>query len=213
MISEAVYLHYLNSLLDGDKKQCVQIVTGLLNQDVSLKEIYLDLLQRAMYRIGQMWENQKCMIANEHMATRITESLIELSSEYFSGKNRIGKTALITCVDKEFHELGARMVAGFMEALGWDIIFIGSNTPQNEIIELIKDRKPDIVGISNNFYVNYSRLVKLVWSIKQEIPGQEIIIGGQALADGKKEYFSQYENVHYITCLNQLENYLKAMHS
>jgi len=213
MISEAVYLHYLNSLLDGDKKQCVQIVTGLLNQDVSLKEIYLDLLQRAMYRIGQMWENKRCMIANEHMATKITESLIELSSEYFSGKNRNGKTALITCVDKEFHELGARMVAGFMEAMGWNIIFIGSNTPQNEIIELIKEKRPDIVGISNNFYINFSRLAKLVAGIKQENPGQEIIIGGQALAEGKSEFFSEYENVHYITCLNQLENYLKAMHN
>jgi len=212
MISEAIYLHYLNSLLDGDKKQCVQIVTGLLNQNVPLKEIYLDLLQRAMYRIGQMWENKRCMIANEHMATKITESLIELSAEYFSGRNRIGKTALITCVDKEFHELGARMVAGFMEAMGWDIIFIGSNTPQNEIIELIKEKRPDIVGISNNFYINFSRLAKLVEGIKHEIPGQEIILGGQALAEGKSEFFSEYENVHYITCLNKLENYLKAMH-
>jgi MerR family transcriptional regulator, light-induced transcriptional regulator len=212
MISEAIYLHYLNSLLDGDKKQCVQIVTGLLNQNVPLKEIYLDLLQRAMYRIGQMWENKRCMIANEHMATKITESLIELSSEYFSRRNRTGKTALITCVDKEFHELGARMVAGFMDAMGWDIIFIGSNTPQNEIIELIKKRKPDIVGISNNFYINFSRLAKLVDGIKQESPAQEIILGGQALAEGKSEFISQYENVHYIICLNELENYLKAMH-
>ena len=73
MIPEAVYLHYLNALLDGDKKQCLQIVVNLLDQKVSLKEIYLQLFQRSMYRIGQMWENERCSIANEHIATKITE--------------------------------------------------------------------------------------------------------------------------------------------
>jgi len=169
MISEAQYLHYLTALLDGDKKQCLQIVVSLLDNKVPLKEIYLNLFQRSMYRIGQMWENERCSVADEHIATKITESLIEIVAVHSEKRQSNGKLAVITCVDKEFHDLGARMVAGFMEASGWSIMFVGSNTPHSEVVNLIKDKRPDIVGLSNNFYINIARLSKLIASIKNEI--------------------------------------------
>jgi len=212
MISEAVYLHYLNSLLEGDKKQCLLIVENLLEQKVCLKDIYLELFQRSMYRIGQMWENERCSIANEHIATKITESLIEITSAYSRGEKKLCKTVLITCIDKEFHELGARMVAGFFDALGWDTIFIGSNTPQPDIITLIREHKPDIFGISNNFYINIGRLAKLIDQVKSEFPEQEILVGGQALADGHCGCLSKFDNVHYIRSLDELEKYLAVVH-
>ena len=212
MLSEVVYLHYLNALLDGDKKQCMQIVTGLIDQGTTIKEIYIELFQRSMYRIGQMWEKERCSIANEHAATKITEGMIEYVAGNFSSENKNGKSALISCIDKEYHELGARMVAGFLEALGWDTIFLGANIPQEEVIKLIRDKQPDIVGISSSFYMNINRLLNLLDDIKEEFPGQEIIVGGQSLSEGRSECLTKYSGVHYITCLNGLEKYLSAFH-
>ena len=212
MISEAVYLHFLNALLDGDKKQCIQIVDNLIEQNVSVKEIYLDLFQRSMYRIGQMWEKERCSIGNEHVATKIIEGLIE----YVAAKNQKdrdeSKFALITCIDKEYHELGARMVAGFLEALGWNTNFMGANVPTLEIMKLIREKMPDLVGISSSFYINITRLINLIQWIKEEFPEQEIIVGGQSLAEGRSECLSRFSNVHYITCLNGLEKYLTETH-
>lgn len=208
MISEAIYLHYLNSLLDGNKNQCTQIILGLLEQKVSLKEIYLEIFQRSMYRIGQMWEKERCSIADEHIATKITEALIEATISAYVGKERIGKTALIACIDKEYHELGAKMVAGFFEASGWDTIFLGSCTPLNEMMNVIRHKKPDVVGISINFYMNIARLAKLVDMIKNEFAEQKIIIGGQALASVGLGSLSKYKNVYYIPSLTALEEYI-----
>lgn len=212
MIRESIYLHYLNSLLDGDKKQCFQIVEKLIEDKIPLKEIYLKLFQRSMYRIGSMWQNSRCSIADEHIATKITESLIEyVSAQSTNGKCQ-NKLALITCVDKEFHELGARMVAGFLEAAGWDVVFIGSNTPQKEILNLIGSKSPDIVGISNNYYINISRLVDLISLIKKDYPDQEIIVGGQALSEGRGQIIAKFDKVYYVKSLDDLENFLAALH-
>jgi MerR family transcriptional regulator, light-induced transcriptional regulator len=209
MVSESVYLHYLNSLLNGDKKQCQQIVSCLVERNVSIKEIYLDVFQRSMYRIGQMWEKEKCSIASEHVATKITESLIEYVANTYSIESKEGKLALITCIDKEYHELGARMVAGFLEALGWNAIFLGANTPQSEIINFIHEKRPDTIGISSSFYINIMRLMSLVGQIKEKFPEQEIIVGGLSLSGGRSECLKKFRNVHYITCLNGLERYLQ----
>lgn len=210
MISEAVYLHYLDSLLKGDKKQCAQIVINLVESSIPLKEIYVQLFQRSMYRIGQMWEKERCSIASEHIATKITESLIESTTRYFLNGRYSSKLAVITCIDKEYHELGARMVAGFFEVSGWNTLYLGSNTPQASLIELIKEKKPDVVGISNNFYINICRLLKLIDQIHLSTPDQQIIVGGQALSGGKSEILSRYPNVKYISCLDELEKFISA---
>jgi methanogenic corrinoid protein MtbC1 len=212
MISEAVYLHYLNALLDGDKKQCTQIVQRLVNNNVGSKEIYMELFQRSMYRIGQMWEKEKCTIADEHVATNITEGLIEFVSTFFTNENKIGKLVLITCIDKEFHDLGARIVAGYFSANGWDTMFVGPNTPVQEIIRLINEKHPDVVGISSSFYMNINRLIKLVQVVKEHFPDQEILVGGQALSEEHANILSVHENVFYITCLNGLDKYFSSSH-
>lgn len=205
MISEAIYLHYLDSLLKGDKKQCTQIVSDLVNDNVPLKEIFVNLFQRSMYRIGQMWEKERCSVADEHIATKITESLIEITTSRFLKNNKTDKLAIITCIDKEFHELGARMVAGFFEVNGWETLYLGSNTPQSCLIDLIKDRNPDIVGISNNFYINVGRLQKLIEQIHEVVPNLKILVGGQALSGGQSDILEKYPNVSYVSNLDELE--------
>lgn len=210
MIPETLYLHYLSALLDGNKKQCQQIVIGLANENACMKEIYTKLFQRSMYRIGQMWENERCSVADEHIATKITESMIDIVSSRYSETNysESHKTALVTCIDREFHELGARMVAGFLEVRGWNSIFIGSNTPQSDLIKLIEEHKPTLLGISNSFYINVVRLTKLIEAIKSKFPELEIIVGGQALAEGRSDMLKQFSNVHYIESLDKLDDYL-----
>lgn len=210
MISEAIYLHYLDSLLKGDKKQCFQIVSDLVESNVPLKEIYVQLFQRSMYRIGQMWEKERCTIADEHIATKITESLIETTTSRFLNGNNTDKLAIITCIDKEYHELGARMVAGFFEVSGWKTLYLGSNTPQSTLIDLIKEKKPDVVGISNNFYINISRLLKLIEQIHHVEPNLQILVGGQALSGGQSEILSKYPNVKYLSCLDELGEFISA---
>ncbi len=210
MITEGIYYQYLDSLLEGDKATCKSIVEELLAEGESIKEIYLGLFQRSMYRIGQMWERERCSIADEHIATKITEALIDWSIEVSKCKGKKDKSVIIACIDKEYHELGAKMVAGYFEINGWNSTFLGSSTPLSEIIRLIGKKQPDVVGLSVNFYMNIPRLTKLVSMIKTKYPTQEIIIGGQALAGKDIKNLTGYNDIKYISCLNKLDEYLAA---
>lgn len=210
IIQESVYLHYYNSLIDGDKAACAQIVTGLIDEGIEIKDLYLNLFQRSMYQIGEMWEHNKSSVAEEHIATKITESLLNLAYPKVSKIKKNGKSVLITCVDKEFHEIGPRMVADFFELYGWTAYFLGANTPKADLLDIIDKKKPDIVGISNNFYINVLRLLRILEDLKAQFPDQKVIIGGQALADGKDEVIKKYDNVKYIGSLDDLEVFLKG---
>lgn len=209
MISEAIYLHYLNALLDYDKKQCARIVTNLLEEKVPVKEIYLNLFQRSMYRIGQMWEKERCSIVDEHLAAKITESLIELTVSLSHPIENVNKNVVITCTDKEYHQLGAKMVAAFFEVQGWDTLYFGSAIPLNGILYLLHKKYFDVVGISVNFYMNLTRLSKLISLIKEDLPAQKIIIGGQALENINLEKIITHDDVKYISSLKELDEFIK----
>ncbi len=209
MILESHYLHYLSALLDGNKEECTRIVITLLESGVPVKEIYTDIIKRSMYRIGQLWENDRTSIAREHQATKITETIISLIYPYILRVPKIDKKVIVTCTDKEFHELGARIVSDIFELNGWHSIFLGANTPKEELVRLIEEEKPDLVALSLNFYINIVRLIKEVELINERFPDLPIIVGGQGLSEGKHEILDKFANVKYISCLDTLEEYIK----
>ncbi len=209
MISEAVYLHYFSALEEGDRETCATIVDDLLEKEVDPKDIYINLFQKSMYRIGDLWDTSRYTIAAEHISTKITESIISKVADKYRSESS-GKTILLSCLDKEFHELGARIVADFFEIHGWRSIFLGANTPKEEILDLIEERKPDLVGISNNFYMNVPRLIKLVSEIRERFPKQKVIVGGQSLNfNGKSDLLKSFSKIQYLPDLNKVEEYIK----
>ena len=44
-------------------------------------------------------------------------------------RHRRGRTALVACAEGELHSLGVRMVADFLDADGWDVLFVGALSP------------------------------------------------------------------------------------
>ena len=67
------------------KKKCVGIVEKLLSEKVDIKDIYVDLFQRSLYHIGKMWEQGQLSIADEHIGTEITKSLMNK----YAGKDNL----------------------------------------------------------------------------------------------------------------------------
>ena len=122
---------------------------------------------------------------------------------------KVGKTALISCVDKEFHEIGARMAADVFELNGWDTYFLGASMPTREIIKFIETKKPDLVGLSFNFYMNLMRLLEVIDHIKKHYPNQKIIVGGQGVNREKENLLNKYPDIKYFSSVKELDDYLK----
>ena len=209
MIAEVYFLDYTNGLLQGEKEKCVGIVEKLLSEKVDIKDIYVDLFQRSLYHIGKMWEQGQLSIADEHIGTEITKSLMNKYPAKITSNKKTGKTALISCIDKEFHEIGARMAADIFELNGWYTYFSGASTPTREIVKFIEVKKPDVVGLSFNFYLNILRLFEVIDHIKKNYPAQQIIVGGQGIASEKENLLDKYPEIKHFTTIKELDDYLK----
>jgi methanogenic corrinoid protein MtbC1 len=122
-----------------------------------------------------------------------------------------GKKAIVACLPNEFHQVGAKMVADIFELNAWDGYFLGSNVPTNDLIKMIQDINPDLVGISMSIYFNISELVYIVNEINSQFPNQKIVVGGQGFNQGGKDFMSTFPNVTYISDIYNLEKYIKKI--
>lgn len=208
MINEVVFNKYFNLLLAGDKASCAAIVQELLSGNIEVKDIYINLFQRSLYKVGELWEYNRISVSVEHLATAITECLLNLIYPIIFSKEHTEKKALIACVANEYHQVGGRMVADIFELNGWNGYFLGANNPTEELVEMVQEKKPDVLGLSFAIYFNLSNLIILIERIRTLYPSLEIIVGGQAFKWGGREVIQKFPKTRYIESLEQLESFI-----
>jgi MerR family transcriptional regulator, light-induced transcriptional regulator len=198
----------LNPLLSGDHRTSSEIVTEMLNKSVPVKELYEGLLKPALYKIGELWEQNKISVATEHLASAIVESLLNEIYLRQNSSQKSEKTAIVTCLENEHHQIGARMVSDIFELNGWKVFFLGANTPKNDLLNYIRMVKPQIVAISLSIYFHLPTLELALYKIRSEFSQLPVLIGGQAFLRGGHEILSEFDYVTYLPDLNAIENFI-----
>jgi len=206
---ENSYCHYLEGLLNNDRQQCQDHFEKWLDSDAELRTLYEGLVQRSLYEVGNLWERGRISVATEHLATAITESLLNLVYPRLFARPRQGKSAIIACVANEYHQIGGKIVADIFELHGWNGYFLGANTPVDAVMSIIEEKHPDAVVLSVTLSFNLDTVVSAVREIRETFPEIPILVGGQAFRWGGRERFRHIPGVHCLTSLSDLEMWIK----
>lgn len=172
--------NYLSALLQGDRHSASRLILDAVEQDTSIKEIYLQVFQDSQREVGRLWHIGQITVAQEHFCTAATQVIISQLYPYIFATEKIGRNLVATCVGDELHELGMRMVADFFEMEGWDTYFLGANTPASSILSAIQERRADLLAVSSTLPVHVSKVADLIKSVRmlQPVTALKILVGG-----------------------------------
>ena len=206
---EAVYRRYLDGLLANDRHQCRVSFEQWLESHAELRTLYEDLVQRSLYEIGDLWERNRISVATEHLATAISEGLLNLTYPRLFARPRLGKSAVVTCVANEYHQIGGKMVADLFELNGWRGYFLGANTPVRDVQSLMAEKQPDVVALSVASAFSLDALISAVGEIRAAFPTVPILVGGQAFRWGGRERVERLPGVRCLLSLSELEAWIQ----
>lgn len=209
MLTTEKHKEYLSSLLRGDQTGALQIVEEATNSGYRLEDVYENLMKPALYEVGLLWEYNRISVATEHMATAISEYILNQVFGKISQK-KFAKTVVLACVNEELHQVGIKMVGDVFERNGWQSYFLGAGIPSNELIRFVKESKPDMLAISLSVYFNFAALLSMIHSIRSQCPDLSIIVGGQAFTRFSPTQ-EQSLGVQYFRDLYALEKYLQTI--
>ena len=139
---------FQQALLEGRRNQAVNSLSQAMEQGNSLSQAYVQIVQPAMYEIGDLWQRGRITVSQEHLASAISHHAMVGAYTQASFLPNNGKLAVFACVEGNFHELGLRMVADSLETAGWEVIFLGANVPLRDLVKEIDRLRPSLLGLS-----------------------------------------------------------------
>jgi len=173
---------YLGALLASDVAGAREVLDGAIAAGLPVRRIYLDVLQPTLYEIGRRWSHAEISIAQEHLATAATQSAMARLAEALSdGPRRVRPhTALVACVSDELHAVGGRMVADFLEADGWKVVFLGQLTPGTDLAALAAEQGATLVAVSAALPERVPQVAEACAALRGLDPAPYVLVGGQA---------------------------------
>ena len=174
---------YLAALLAADRDGASHLILDSFRNGVSIRDIYLQVLQPVQYEIGRLWHTGEISVAQEHFASSVTQFVMAQLYPFISAKDpKKAKGSIVAaCVSGELHEIGIRMVADFFEMEGWSTYFFGANMPDNAIVETLFTHKADLLAVSASMSSNVLKAQRLITAVRSsQAHGTKVMVGGYA---------------------------------
>ncbi len=170
---------FLRALVERDSTAARRALDAALDDDLSVDAIYTEVMQPALYEVGHRWALGDFNVAQEHYATTLAQSLLDVLSASRLRPTPDGRLAIVTATPDEQHSLGARMLADFLESDGWEVLLLGAGPPARDVIELVDLERPDVVALSTSTAGVLPGLIELVGALAALRPRPLIVAGGR----------------------------------
>ena len=173
---------FLTAILGGQRQAALNIVEEALRTGHSHVDIYIDLFAESLHRVGKLWELNKISVAQEHMATSITQYAIATIYPRLVPTAVHRGSMVVTGVSGELHQIGGNLVADAMEANGWTVRFLGTNLPHSSVLAAVEESSADVLCISTTILANLPSVAELVRVVRSKLSDRvpKIVLGGTA---------------------------------
>lgn len=143
-----------------------------------VKDVLVDVITPAMVTIGELWHAGEILVTTEHFASNLVQgrlrSLLALMPSSLSAR-----TVLVACAPQERHELGALVVALLLRRAGFNAVYLGADTPVEDLLKMTRELAPAAVFLS----VSLAESAVELRRHKQQLRAMEplLVLGGRAI--------------------------------
>ncbi|NUO64777.1 MAG: cobalamin-binding protein [Gemmatimonadaceae bacterium] len=165
---------YVAAQLAGDRQEALRLIReDGLQRGIDAPRIALEVIMPAQTEIGRLWQQNRIGVAEEHLATAISQLVISTLYDHFPREQSNGKRVIVACVEGEQHEIGARLAADFLEMAGFVVHFLGANVPTDSLVAMVRTELPHLVVLSSATTLHLAALRSAISRVR--------LVGGGAL--------------------------------
>ena len=167
---------------------------------------FLDMfVARFLVALGKAWVARRIDIRHEHFASgRIADFLCEARRPYEESAR--GPWVALATLPGEPHEIGTLMASVTFAVAGWRVIYLGRDTPQEQLAALARDAdlRAVAIGVSKGGARGAAGAIR---GLRRALPSRvELIVGGEGATDG-------IAGVRVPGSLVSLERWARSLHA
>ena len=171
---------YLESLMTGDRMVCRKLIEATRANGATAYQLLTETVWPTMEVLQGLYREDRINMATLNMATRLNRSLTDQLTAQLPHKDSNGKSVLIFCGNAEPEELGGQICADLFEADGYKVRFAGGGVPDDEVLKLLGDLRPDLLVMFGTLPTGIPAVRKLIDYLREvnSCPDMQIMCCG-----------------------------------
>ncbi len=144
--SASVQERLLYALLHHNTQQADQLIADALAV-LSPEVVILDIIRSVLNEVGELWQQDKISIANEHLATNYLRQ--RLLMWMVSGPPpRTQHSIVLACAPDEWHEGSLLILGALLRRRLWPIVYLGQSVPLPDLASFVHNVNPSMVVLN-----------------------------------------------------------------
>lgn len=172
---------YSKALEQGLRSQACKVVDDALHYGLRPDEVYLNVVVPAHAAYAEKFARGEINAAYKHLSREITTCVLCRLREMFRTSTPRGIRVAATSVDGDYTDIGARVIADFLQLDGWEVDFLGVSTPVDALVDFVKERDVRLLALSASRADLRPKLEETIQAVRRGHPALKILIGGAGL--------------------------------
>jgi methylmalonyl-CoA mutase cobalamin-binding subunit len=170
------------------------------------RRFVLELALPFMQEVGHRWSRRDLVVVHEHFASELLRGFL---AQQIRALSRLARGPRVVCaaLSGEQHSLGLQMAAVLLTLADLEVVFLGADTPIDEIARASEDPVVEAVVIGSSGAAEISRVAPTIERLRARVaPAIQMVVGGISPA-------GEIPGVAWLDSLADLEPWAGALRS
>ncbi len=109
-----------------------------------IKMVCLEILQRGLANIGDLWHQNKATVQQEHFASAVAIQKLDALLAAAPLPSRSGRI-LVACPPYEEHTIPLQLISLLLRYQGWEVVFLRANVPLDRLETTVDVIRPNLI--------------------------------------------------------------------
>ena len=205
---EMLTIQLEESLLNFQERKANVILDEAFSM-FSIEKVVIEIIGKVLANIGTKWENGEIIIAHEHFATQYLRTRIGMIFQSLQVDPLLPKVVSV-CAPNDRHELGLLIFTLFLRKKGYEVIYLGTGIPADDIQKVVEKVNAKYLFLSCTLVENLAGMIAVVEQMSEK-KHLNIGVGGYALQSLPKKKKERYEKYIIGANIAEWEEWLHKM--
>jgi len=163
----------------------LELTQSAMEEDIAPEGIITQALTAGMQVVGDKFATKEYFIPDMLASAEAVGAAMDILKPLLEASNveTKGKFAIAT-VKGDIHDIGKNIVATLLKGAGYEVNDLGSNVPTEKIVEVVREYKPDFLGLSALLTTTMVAMREVIEALKQNNLRDKVkvLIGGAAVS-------------------------------
>ncbi len=169
------------AVIHRDRRNLHEIIELLLGSMPAIDILNMVLLP-AMSEVGERMASGEMILPFVLQAAEVMkEAVAVLEPHLKKGQSSVKGKIVLATVYGDVHDIGKNLVGSILRNQGYEIIDLGKQVKLDDIVQAVKEKKPDAVGLSALLVTTSRQMAECVKEFHKQNFSIPVIIGGAAV--------------------------------